>query len=89
MRRAALLASLIIAMSGTHALAVSDAVKKACDSDYTAYCSDKKVGSSELKSCMRAHRKMLTDACVKALGASSEVTQDDVEAYKREKKAAN
>lgn len=86
MRRAALLASLIIALPTTGAFAVSDAVKKACDSDYTAYCSGHKVGSSELRSCMRQHRKMLTDACVKALAASNEVSQDDIEAYKRDKK---
>jgi hypothetical protein len=86
MRRATLLASLIIALPATSALAVSDAVKKACDSDYAAYCSNHKVGSSDLKSCMRAHRKMLTDACVKALGASDEVTKDDIETYKRESK---
>jgi hypothetical protein len=86
MRRAALLASLIITLPATSAFAVTDAVKKACDSDYTAYCSDHKVGSSDLKACMRAHRKMLTDACVKALGTSSEVTKDDIEAYKRDKK---
>lgn len=85
MRRALLLASLFVAGSATNGLAVSEAVKRACDSDYAAYCSDKKVGSSELKTCMRAHRKMLTDACVKALGNSDEVTKEDVEAYKRDK----
>ena len=86
MRRAALLASLFVAASASSSFAVSEAVKKACDSDYAAYCSAHKVGSSELKSCMRAHRKMLTDACIKALGNSDEVTKNDIETYKRESK---
>lgn len=86
MRRALLLASLFIAGSATNGLAVSEAVKKACDSDYAAYCSAHKVGSAELKGCMRAHRKMLTDACIKALGSSDEVTKNDIETYKRESK---
>jgi hypothetical protein len=86
MRKALLLASLFVTASATNGFAVSEAVKKACDSDYAAYCSAHKVGSSELKSCMRAHRKMLTDACVKALGKSDEVSQQDIETYKRESK---
>ena len=29
---------------------------------------------------------MLTDACIKALGTSDEVTKNDIETYKRESK---
>ena len=85
MRRVALAASLILALPAAHGNAVSTAVKKACDSDYAQYCSMHKVGSPGVRSCMRQHRKQLTDACVKALGASNEVTKDDIETYKREK----
>jgi hypothetical protein len=33
---------------------------------------------------MREHRKMLTEDCIHALGKSSEVTQADIDQYKRE-----
>jgi hypothetical protein len=68
----------------TSAFAVSEAVKKGCSADYASYCSEYKVGTDALRTCMRAHRHTLTDVCIKALGSSSEVTQEDIRQYKRE-----
>jgi hypothetical protein len=84
MKRVAVLAAVVLAASSGCAFAVSQAVKDACSSDFAAYCSQHKVGSEAARSCMREHRKMLTDSCIQALGHSSEVTQADVELYKRE-----
>jgi hypothetical protein len=64
---------------------VSEAVKRACGSDYAAYCGEHKVGTEALRSCMRAHRKMLTDVCIHALGHSDEVTAEDIREYKRQR----
>lgn len=84
MKRVAVLAAVALALSSGCAFAVSKAVKDACSADYAAYCSKHKVGTQAAKSCMREHRKMLTDDCIQALGHSSEVTQADIEQYKRE-----
>jgi hypothetical protein len=84
MQRVLVLAALALAITGGSALAISDAVKQACSSDYAAYCSEHKVGTPALRSCMREHRKMLSGPCIKALGASDEVTPQEVSEYKRE-----
>ncbi|MBA2125571.1 hypothetical protein DLM45_04940 [Hyphomicrobium methylovorum] len=84
MPKIAMTAAAFFILSTGSAFAVSDAVKKACTSDYAAYCSKYKVGTAPLRTCMRAHRKMLTDDCVQALGKSSEVTAEDIRTYKRE-----
>ncbi len=84
MKRVAVLAAVTLALSSGCAFAVSQAVKDACSADYAAYCSQHKVGTTAARSCMREHRKMLTDDCIQALGHSNEVTQADIEQYKRE-----
>jgi hypothetical protein len=84
MQKVAVLVAIALALSSGCAFAVSQAVKDACSSDYAAYCSQHKVGTDAARHCMREHRKMLTDSCIQALGHSSEVTQADVEQYKRE-----
>ncbi|MFT3730323.1 MAG: hypothetical protein QM780_02705 [Hyphomicrobium sp.] len=84
MKRVAILGAVVLALSSGGAFAVSQAVKDACSADYAAYCSQHKVGTEAARACMREHRKMLTDSCVKALGHSNEVTQADIEQYKRE-----
>lgn len=84
MQRLAILAAVTLTLSSGGAFAVSQAVKDACSSDYAAYCSQHKVGSEAGRQCMREHRKMLTEGCIHALGKSSEVTQADIELYKRE-----
>ena len=84
MPRLAILAAMLLALSAGESLAVSKAVKDGCSGDYASYCSQYKVGTEALKTCMRAHRHTLSDGCVKALGHSSEVTPDDIRTYKRE-----
>lgn len=84
MPKAMILAAMLLAGSSSASLAVSEMVKQACQSDYFAYCSTYEVGSSALRACMSSHRKMLSAPCIKALGSSGEVTQDDVRQYKRE-----
>jgi hypothetical protein len=84
MKKVAVLAAMTLALSSSYALAVSEAVKNACTSDFAAYCSQHKVGTEAARACMREHRKMLTAECVQALGHSSEVTQADIELYKKE-----
>ncbi|MBY0559124.1 hypothetical protein [Hyphomicrobium sp.] len=84
MQRLAFFAAVMLALSSGSAFAVSQAVKDACSSDYAAYCSQHKVGTEAARQCMREHRKMLTEDCIHALGKSSEVTQADIELYKRE-----
>jgi hypothetical protein len=84
MKRVALLAAIALGASSGCAFAVSQAVKDGCSADYAAYCSQHKIGTEAARSCMREHRKMLTDSCIQALGHSSEVTQADIEQYKRE-----
>jgi Cysteine rich repeat len=84
MKRVAVLAAMTLALSSGCAFAVSEAVKNACTSDFAAYCSQHKVGTEAARACMREHRKMLTNECIQALGHSSEVTQADIDLYKRE-----
>lgn len=79
------LAAAIICISSTSAFAVSEAVKNACDSDYVAYCSQHKIGSTALRACMKSHRHMLMSSCLKAISKSGEASADEVKQYKREK----
>lgn len=49
---------------------VPKAVKRACRSDYFAFCSMHKVGTPEVRKCMRANGKRLSTGCVDALVAA-------------------
>ena len=82
MKKVAILAAGTLALSAGSALAVSQAVRQACSSDYAAYCSQYKVGTAKLKSCMKEHSHMLKDECIKALGHSDEVTAQDIRDFK-------
>jgi hypothetical protein len=84
MSRLAILATMLLALSAGKSFAVSDAVKKGCSADYASYCSNFKVGTEALRSCMRAHRHMLTASCIHALGHSDEVTEEDIRQYRAE-----
>jgi hypothetical protein len=74
----------MLALAMSQANALSKAVKDACTSDYAAYCNGLKVGTSELRSCMKAHSHMLSDPRVVVLGSSNLVTKKDIQQYKRE-----
>lgn len=67
-----------IAVQTSNAFAVSASVKAACMSDYFAYCSAYEVGSSQLRSCMRAAGPKLSSRCIGALVAAGEVSQAEV-----------
>ncbi len=85
MLRAAALSVVTLCAMHVPAFAVSKELRKICAPDYSAYCSQHEIGSQGLRTCMRAHRKMLTQDCIQALGRSDQVTKDDVETYRRER----
>lgn len=84
MQKVAVFAAFTLLLSTGSAFAVSKVVRDACSADYVAFCSNFKLGTPALKSCMREHRHKLAAECIKALGNSSEVTAEDVAQYKRE-----
>lgn len=63
-------------------LAVSERVKRACQSDYYAFCSEHAVDSPSLRFCMRRAQARLSQACVKELARSKEVSKADIARYK-------
>ena len=75
MIKLAFLTTVMLALAMSQANALSKAVKDACTSDYAAYCNGLKVGTSALRSCMKAHSHMLSHSCVVALGSSNLVTK--------------
>lgn len=84
MLRIAFLSFAAVVTSASVANAASAAVRQACSSDYAAYCSNFKVGTGGLHSCMHSHRKQLTQRCLKALASSGEASAAEVAQYKRE-----
>ncbi len=73
----ALAISLLVA-SPLEALAVSRAVKLACMGDYFANCSQYRVGTSELRQCMRAVGPRLSKRCINALVVAGEVSKSEL-----------
>jgi hypothetical protein len=71
-------AALAMTASSTGAGPVSPAVKRACASDYFAYCSQHPVGSQALRKCMHAAGPKLSKGCVSALVAAGEVSKAEV-----------
>ena len=78
------LALALFVFSTSQVLAVSEAVKQACQDDYMALCNQHEVGSQELRSCMRANKKQLSKQCATTLAKSGEASKADIESYKRE-----
>ena len=64
--------------AGTQANAVGARSKLACLSDYRAYCSAHRVGSAELRQCMRANGRKLSGQCIRALVADGEISEAEV-----------
>jgi hypothetical protein len=56
----------------------SKAVKQSCAADYRKYCGEYGLESTALRVCMDKAGKSLSKSCVKALIASGEVTQAEV-----------
>jgi hypothetical protein len=61
----------------------SKAVQKNCNADYKKYCGEYGIESAALRSCMDRNGKNLSNACVKALVQSGEVSQAEVDRRKR------
>lgn len=70
----ALALGVIVASSGS-ALAQDARVRSACSSDYHRYCPSYPVGSTQLRSCMRAVGKRLQPACLDTLVDSGEISR--------------
>ena len=76
----------VVAASASAAHAVSERVKRACQADYYAFCSEHAVDSASLRFCMRRAQARLSAPCVKELARSKEVTQADIKRYKARKR---
>ena len=72
----------------TPALAVSDAVTRACRNDTFQHCSAHPVGSDSLRRCMRANGPSLSLRCVYALIRAGDVTFAEVKAIQRRSRNA-
>lgn len=57
---------------------VSRSVRRACVSDYFAFCSSHRVGSPSLRKCMREAGGKLSRGCFEALVAAGEVSRAEV-----------
>ena len=60
----------------------SKAVQKTCAADYHKYCGEYGLESAALRGCMDRAGKSLSQACVKALIQSGEVSQAEVDRRK-------
>jgi hypothetical protein len=65
-----------------HADSYSKAVQKSCAADYHKYCGEYGLESAALRGCMDRAGKSLSQACVKALVQSGEVSQAEVDRRK-------
>lgn len=72
------LASIAMALVGMLAAgqqpahAVSKDVKRKCKGDYKRLCPSYRVGSDELRACMRTQHRAISNACMNALVDSGE-----------------
>jgi hypothetical protein len=69
--------------AGTAQAAPSKQVQTHCVHDYKAYCGEWGLETRGLKHCMRKHGDRLNSQCVAALVHSGEVSQTEVDAYKK------
>lgn len=69
----AILASLAVAASAGSASAYTARVKSACKGDFYRFCPGYKVGSSQLRACMRSAGGNVSTRCVDALADSGEI----------------
>ena len=71
-RRTAL-AGLAMTWSAGAALAYDESIKRKCESDYFAYCSQYAHGSPNLRYCFESHRNSLSRRCIEALYDAGEI----------------
>jgi hypothetical protein len=75
---------LTVCLTGTaNAQSYSKAVKQFCAADYHKYCGEYGLESAALRVCMDKNGRSLSKACVKALVASGEVSQAEVNRRKK------
>jgi hypothetical protein len=80
---------MLLALSGSEATAVSEAVTNACRNDYFTYCSAHVLGSDGLRQCMRSTGPALSLRCVYALIKAGDVSLAEVKAIERRFKKAD
>ena len=81
------LASTLFFMSSAHAdPTITKDMQTYCINDYKKYCGDYGLQSKALSNCMYRNGKSLSPACVKALVASGQVSQAQVEKLKQQAK---
>lgn len=71
-------ASPTISLQPVQAEPVDRAVRRACVSDYFAFCSSHRVGSPSLRKCMREAGASLSRRCLEALAAAGEVSRAEL-----------
>jgi hypothetical protein len=83
--KAIILAAVALALSVSHASAVSLAVKLACKADYFAHCSMHSPGSTGVRKCMRAVGPRLSARCIGALADAGMIKSSKVASKKSAK----
>jgi hypothetical protein len=76
---ACVIASVVVA----EPIPYSKAVQKFCAADYKKFCAEYGLESAALRSCMDRNGESLSPSCVKALVASGEVSQAEVDRRKK------
>lgn len=71
----AILASAAVVASAGSANAYTARVKSACKSDFYRFCPGYKVGSSQLRACMRSAGGNVSRRCVDALADSGQIAR--------------
>jgi hypothetical protein len=62
---------------------ITQKVKDSCAADYRKYCKDYGLETSGLRLCMDKNGQKLSKACVNALVAQGEVSQNEVDRRKK------
>jgi hypothetical protein len=75
--------AVLAAGPGTAQHTYSEAVQKACASDYKQHCHEYGIETEALRLCMDRAGRKLTKTCVDALVADGEVSKQEVERRKR------
>jgi len=84
-----IIAAIVLSLAGAaqigaaDASAYSEAVRKHCRADYKKYCGEYGLETNALRNCMDRHGNKLSDACVRALVQSGEVSQREVDRRKK------
>jgi hypothetical protein len=77
--RSAFLVAVIAAGPASAQHVYSEAVQRACASDYSRHCHEYGIESEALRLCMDRAGEKLTQACVDALVADGEISKHAVE----------